>query len=91
MSSDDEDVAPIVMVGGKPIPVTQVDNKIIAQMTPSEKEAYIQTYQECYSNLYDWSTLLLLLLMNSFVKKAYLFSTVSYKVLLQYQYYNIYS
>lgn len=53
MSSDDDDNAPMVMVGGKPIPVTQVDDRIIAQMTPSEKEAYIQTYQECYSNLYD--------------------------------------
>ncbi|KAK6633156.1 hypothetical protein RUM43_012900 [Polyplax serrata] len=53
ISSDDEDSAPVVMVGGKPIPVTQVDDRIIAQMTPSEKEAYIQTYQECYSNLYD--------------------------------------
>ncbi|EEB13210.1 predicted protein [Pediculus humanus corporis] len=53
MSSDDEDNAPVVMVGGKPIPVTQVDDRIISQMTPSEKEAYIQTYQECYSNLYD--------------------------------------
>lgn len=53
ISSDDEDSAPVVMVGGKPIPVTQVDDGIIAQMTPSEKEAYIQTYQECYSNLYD--------------------------------------
>ncbi|KAL0277718.1 UNVERIFIED_CONTAM: hypothetical protein PYX00_004909 [Menopon gallinae] len=53
MSSDDDDNAPVVQVGGKFIPVTLIDNNLIAEMTPSEKEAYIQTYQEYYSNLYD--------------------------------------
>lgn len=53
MSSEDEDAAPMVMVGGKNIPVTLVDNTIISKMTASEKEAYITTYQEYFSNLYD--------------------------------------
>lgn len=53
MSSDEEDTAPMVKVNGKNIPVTLVDNTIIENMTASEKEAYIQTYQEYYSNLYD--------------------------------------
>ncbi|CAH2107425.1 unnamed protein product [Euphydryas editha] len=56
MESDDsesEDNAPTVMVNGKPVPLTSIDDDVIARMTPSEKETYIQVYQEYYSHMYD--------------------------------------
>ncbi|XP_046960884.1 general transcription factor IIE subunit 1 [Vanessa cardui] len=56
MESDDsesEDNAPTVMVNGKPVPITSIDDDVIARMTPSEKETYIQVYQEYYSHMYD--------------------------------------
>lgn len=49
--SDGDD--PTVFVAGKPIPLDEVNDEIIAQMTPQEKEAYIQVYQETYSHIYD--------------------------------------
>lgn len=51
--SDSEDNAPTVLVNGKAVPLTSIDDDIIAQMTPSEKETYIQIYQEYYSHIYD--------------------------------------
>ena len=51
--SDTDDNAPSVMVNGKTVPLTSVDDDVIAQMTPSEKETYIQVYQEYYSHMYD--------------------------------------
>lgn len=53
MSSDEDDSAPMVQVAGKSVPVTSVNDALIAQMTQSEKEAYIQAYQEYYASLYD--------------------------------------
>lgn len=44
---------PTVLVAGKPIPLDEVNDEIIAQMTPQEKETYIQVYQETYSHMYD--------------------------------------
>ncbi|KAM3962890.1 transcription factor IIEalpha [Aphomia sociella] len=51
--SDSDDNAPTVLVNGKAVPLTKIDDTIIAQMTPSEKETYIQVYQEYYSHMYD--------------------------------------
>ncbi|XP_026751004.1 general transcription factor IIE subunit 1 [Galleria mellonella] len=51
--SDSEDNAPTVLVNGKAVPLTKIDDTIIAQMTPSEKETYIQVYQDYYSHMYD--------------------------------------
>lgn len=51
--SDSEDNAPTVMVNGKAVPLTSIDDDLIAQMTPTEKETYIQVYQEYYSHMYD--------------------------------------
>ncbi|XP_004931875.1 general transcription factor IIE subunit 1 isoform X1 [Bombyx mori] len=51
--SDSDDNAPSVMVNGKTVPLTSVDDDVIAQMTPTEKETYIQIYQEYYSHMYD--------------------------------------
>ncbi|XP_028170993.1 general transcription factor IIE subunit 1 [Ostrinia nubilalis] len=51
--SDSDDNAPTVLVNGKAVPITSVDDDVIAQMTPTEKETYIQVYQEYYSHMYD--------------------------------------
>ncbi|XP_059062158.1 general transcription factor IIE subunit 1 isoform X2 [Achroia grisella] len=51
--SDSEDNAPTVLVNGKAVPLTKIDDTTIAQMTPSEKETYIQVYQDYYSHMYD--------------------------------------
>ncbi|XP_053602959.1 general transcription factor IIE subunit 1 [Plodia interpunctella] len=51
--SDTDDNAPSVLVGGKAVPLTAVDDALIALMTPAEKETYIQVYQEYYSHMYD--------------------------------------
>lgn len=47
MDSDDSDEeSPAVMVAGKPYPLDEINDTLVAQMTPQEKEAYIQIYQE---------------------------------------------
>ena len=53
--SDDEDQVPMVSVGDEKIPLTDVqsDPQLIAKMTPAEKDAYIQLYQEYYNDMYD--------------------------------------
>ncbi|XP_023948460.1 general transcription factor IIE subunit 1 [Bicyclus anynana] len=56
MESEDsevEDNAPTVLVNGKPVALTSVDDDVIALMSPTEKETYIQVYQEYYSHMYD--------------------------------------
>ncbi|KAK0179133.1 hypothetical protein PV327_007952 [Microctonus hyperodae] len=53
MESDDDDLIPTVNVGGKSVAITDVNDTLIAEMTPAEKEAYIQTHQEYYAHLYD--------------------------------------
>jgi len=53
MDSDDEELTPVVQVGSRSIPITEVDDALIAEMTPQEKETYIQVYQEYYSHMYD--------------------------------------
>jgi C-terminal general transcription factor TFIIE alpha. len=52
-SDDDDDLIPVVSVGDRSVPVTDVNDQLIAQMTPAEKEVYIQVYQEYYSHMYD--------------------------------------
>ncbi|PNF40977.1 General transcription factor IIE subunit 1 [Cryptotermes secundus] len=52
-SDDDDDLIPVVSVGDRSVPVTEVSDSLIAEMTPAEKEAYIQVYQEYYSHMYD--------------------------------------
>lgn len=59
MDSEDSDSdvnVPSVLVNGKSVPLTDVDDDVIAQMTPTEKDTYIQVYQEYYSHMYDWSS-----------------------------------
>ncbi|XP_066601216.1 general transcription factor IIE subunit 1 [Prorops nasuta] len=53
MDSEDDDLIPTISVAGKTVPITDVNDTLIAEMTPVEKETYIQTYQEYYSHMYD--------------------------------------
>ncbi|XP_003398491.1 general transcription factor IIE subunit 1 [Bombus affinis] len=53
MDSEDEDLVPTVTVAGKTVAIADVNDTLIAEMTPVEKEAYIQAYQEYYSHMYD--------------------------------------
>lgn len=53
MDSDEDDTTPTVRVGHKTIAITDINDEIIAEMTPAEKEEYIQLYQELYSHILD--------------------------------------
>lgn len=53
MDSDDDDNTPTVQIGNKTVAITDINDKLIAEMTPTEKEIYIQIYQEYYSHMYD--------------------------------------
>ncbi|XP_076662503.1 transcription factor IIEalpha [Halictus rubicundus] len=53
MDSEDDDLVPTVSVAGKTVAIGDVNDTLIAEMTPVEKEAYIQAYQEYYSHMYD--------------------------------------
>jgi len=53
MESDDEDQVTLVQVGEERFPIGEVTEEVIARMTPSEKETYIQQYQEFYAYIYD--------------------------------------
>ncbi|SPP76777.1 general transcription factor IIE subunit 1 [Drosophila guanche] len=52
-SEEEADDVPTVLVAGRPHPLDQLDDKLIAQMTPQEKENYIHVYQQHYSHIYD--------------------------------------
>lgn len=49
---DDDGDSPTVFVSGKPYPIDEINDELIAQMTQTEKENYIQVYQEHYSYMY---------------------------------------
>lgn len=53
MDSDDDDMEPTVSVGGRIVPLSEVNDDLVAQMTQREKDAYIQLYQDHYSHVYD--------------------------------------
>lgn len=52
-SDDDDDMEPVVLVGGRAIPLSEVNDDLVAQMTQNEKDAYIQLFQDHYSHVYD--------------------------------------
>ncbi|XP_063361027.1 general transcription factor IIE subunit 1 [Cydia amplana] len=52
-SSESEDGAPTVLAAGARVALPAVDDAVIARMTPQEKEAYIQLYQDYYSHILD--------------------------------------
>lgn len=41
------------MVAGHPYSIEEINDNVISQMTPQEKEIYIQVYQEYFSHIYD--------------------------------------
>lgn len=51
--SDEDELIPVVTVGERTVPITQVDDELIQEMSPQEKETYIQVYQEYYSHVLD--------------------------------------
>lgn len=53
MDSEDDELVPTVSVGGKTVAIADVNDALIAEMTPIERESYIQTYQEYFSHMYD--------------------------------------
>lgn len=52
-SDEEEEDLPTVYVAGKPVPIDEIDDELIAQMSHQEKEAYIQVYQDHFSHMYD--------------------------------------
>ncbi|EDW41138.1 general transcription factor IIE subunit 1 [Drosophila sechellia] len=52
-SAEEDDDVPTVLVAGRPHPLDQLDDNLIAQMTPQEKENYIHVYQQHYSHIYE--------------------------------------
>ncbi|XP_065225945.1 general transcription factor IIE subunit 1 [Planococcus citri] len=47
---DDDDEVPMIPVGSRRIPVTDIDESIVSQMTQEEKSHYIQVFQEYYDD-----------------------------------------
>ncbi len=52
-AEDDDDEVPIIAVGTRRIPLTEINDSIIRQMTQEEKDRYIQVYQEYYSDMFE--------------------------------------
>ena len=52
-SDEDEDDTPMVTVAGKLYPLDKINDILIAEMTPQEKETYIHVYQEHFSHMID--------------------------------------
>ncbi|XP_039487970.1 general transcription factor IIE subunit 1 [Drosophila santomea] len=52
-SAEEDDDVPTVLVAGRPHPLDQLDDNLIAQMTPQEKENYIHVYQQHYSHIFE--------------------------------------
>lgn len=50
---DDVEDVPTVMVGDQMYPIDDIDDALIAKMTPQEKEVYIQVYQDHFSPMYE--------------------------------------
>ena len=50
MESDDDEQVPMVSIGESKIPLTDVTPELIAKMTPAQKDAYVQLYQEYYQD-----------------------------------------
>ncbi|XP_052860514.1 general transcription factor IIE subunit 1 isoform X2 [Anopheles cruzii] len=53
LDSDSDDDMPTVTVAGRPYPLDEINDTLIADMTPQEKETYIQVYQDHFSHIYD--------------------------------------
>ena len=51
MESDEDEVA-MVTIGNRQVPIHEVTEDVIEQMTASEKEAYIALTQDLYQDMY---------------------------------------
>lgn len=52
-SDESDNDTPTVMVAGNPYSIEEINDNVISQMTPQEKEVYIQVYQDHFSHIYD--------------------------------------
>lgn len=51
---DDEDYnVPTVVVGSQRLPITEIDESVVAKMTSAEQETYIQICQDYYTNVVE--------------------------------------
>lgn len=53
IDSESDDDGPTVMVAGRPHSINDINDNLIALMSPQEKDTYIQIYQEHFSHMYD--------------------------------------
>jgi transcription initiation factor TFIIE subunit alpha len=52
-SESGEETGPLVMVNGRQYSLDEINDSLIAEMSPQEKENYITVYQEHFSLMYD--------------------------------------
>ncbi|XP_050394631.1 general transcription factor IIE subunit 1 [Patella vulgata] len=52
-SDDDDEAVAMVIIGDKKVPLHEVTDSMVAQMTPAEKEEYIRLSQEMYEDMYE--------------------------------------
>lgn len=53
MDSDDDEDVPMVSISGRKMPINEVTDDMVTQMTPKEKETYIKLAQEMYQDMYE--------------------------------------
>ncbi|ESO89184.1 hypothetical protein LOTGIDRAFT_106483 [Lottia gigantea] len=53
MESEEEEEVAMVTIGDRKIPLHEITDSMVAQMTPTEKEEYIRLSQEMYENMYE--------------------------------------
>lgn len=53
-SGDEEEEVTMVSIGDMRVPLHEVTDDMVANMTAEEKENYIRLGQELYSHLYEW-------------------------------------
>lgn len=53
MDTDSDEESVTVFVEGKAYPIDEINDGLVARMTPQEKETYIQVYQENFSHMYE--------------------------------------
>ena len=51
--SDEEEEEATVMVGGQPVPYSDITEEMTQKMTAAERDNYIRLGQEMYQDMYD--------------------------------------
>ena len=49
----EDDSEPLISVGGEKLPISSIDDTVIARMTQQEKNLYITSYQEYFGSMED--------------------------------------